>query len=454
VSAPAGVAAYLSANLIAAAPVALPAHGVGNRSDLPLPFEALVIGAALALLASFVGLAFLWREPRLRPEDGWQLPVAVQSVLDARWFRGLLAGLSLLLTGWVLLALVFGRDDANNPVPYVVYVWLWVGMPFLSLIFGAVWAILNPVRWLHRGIAALARIPRDFTLTDVDLGFWPAAAGLFAFTWLELVAPDRTTLLVLRIAVGLFVLISVVGSLTFGERWFREGDPFEVLSRLYGQLSPLGRRPDGRLVLRTPVHGPSLLAPRRGLLATAAVMLGGTAYDSLTADIRYAGWVQSTAAPDVVRTATLLGVVVLVGGALHLATAVSAWLSHLPVRGMAGDLAPSLLPIAAGYLVAHYYSLLVFQGPRTLSLLSDPLGVGADWLGTAGVVPWAWPIQPTLVAVVQAGAIVVGHVLGVVVAHERAIRVLPHRAAVVGQVPLMVLMIGYTVGGLSLLFSG
>ena len=452
-SATAGVAAYVSA-FSAAAPAALPAHGVGNRSDLPLPFEALLIGAALALLASFVGLAFLWREPRLRPEDGWEVPRGVQAVLDARWFRGLLAGLSLLLTCWVLLALVVGRDDANNPVPYVVYVWLWVGMPFLSLVFGAIWAILNPVRWLHRGIAALARIPRDFTLTDVDLGFWPAAAGLFAFTWLELVAPDRTTMLVLRLAIGLFVLVSIVGSLSFGERWFREGDPFEVLSRLYGQLSPLGRRPDGRLVLRTPVHGPSLLAARRGLLATAAVMLGGTAYDSLTADIRYAGSVQSTAAPDLVRTATLLGVILLVGGALHLAAAVSAWLSGVPVRGMAADVAPSLLPIAAGYLVAHYYSLLVFQGPRTLALLSDPLGVGANWLGTGGVAPWGWPIQPTLVAAVQAGAIVLGHVLGVVVAHERAFRVLPHRAAVVGQVPLMVLMIGYTVGGLSLLFSG
>ncbi|HVD63975.1 MAG TPA: hypothetical protein VNC14_06750, partial [Lapillicoccus sp.] len=69
-SVPAGVAAYLSR----AVPAAVPAHGVGNRSDLPLPFEALVIGAALALLASFVGLAFLWREPRLRPEDGWPLP--------------------------------------------------------------------------------------------------------------------------------------------------------------------------------------------------------------------------------------------------------------------------------------------------------------------------------------------------------------------------------------------
>ena len=150
---------------------------------------------------------------------------------------------------------------------------------------------------------------------------------------------------------------------------------------------------------------------------------------------------------------TLLGVVLLVAGALHLAAAVSAWLSRIPVRGVAADLAPSLLPIAAGYLVAHYYSLLAFQGPRTLALLSDPLGLGANWLGTGGhAVGVADP--PDLVAVVQAGAIVLGHVLGVVVAHEQAIRILPHRKAVVGQIPLMVLMIGYTVGGLSLLFSG
>ena len=122
---------------------------------------------------------------------------------------------------------------------------------------------------------------------------------------------------------------------------------------------------------------------------------------------------------------------------------------------MAADLAPSLLPIAAGYLVAHYYSLLAFQGPRTLALLSDPLGTGADWLGTGGVTPWAVArSSPTLVAVVQAGSSSSATCSACVVAHERAIRILPHRAAVVGQVPLMVLMIGYTVGGLSLLFSG
>ena len=131
---------------------------------------------------------------------------------------------------------MFGRDDANNPVPYVVYVWLWVGMPFLSMVFGAVWALLNPVRWLHRGITALARIPRDFTLTDVDLGFWPAAAGLWRSPGSSSSRRTGRPCWCLRIAVGLFVLVSVVGSLTFGERWFREGDPFEVLSRLYGRL--------------------------------------------------------------------------------------------------------------------------------------------------------------------------------------------------------------------------
>ena len=207
-------------------------------------------------------------------------------------------------------------------------------------------------------------------------------------------------------------------------------------------------------MLRSPVHGPSLLSARRGLLATAAVMLGGTAYDSLSADIRYAGWVQSTAAPDLVRTATLLGVVVLVGGALHLAAAISAWLSGVPVRGRGRR--PGAVPAAHRGGVPRRPLLLVARLPGSANpgAAQRPAGTGATGSGTGGVAPWAWLIQPTLVAVVQAGAIVIGHVLGVVVAHERAIRILPHRAAVVGQVPLMVLMVAYTVGGLSLLFSG
>ena len=56
-------------------------------------------------------------------------------------------------------------------------------------------------------------------------------------------------------------------------------------------------------------------------------------------------------------------------------------------------------------------------------------------------------------SVLQVCAVVVGHVLGVVLAHDRAVRLLPRRHAVVGQLPMLALMVAYTVGGLSLLFA-
>ncbi|MDQ6714852.1 MAG: hypothetical protein M3Z83_01915 [Actinomycetota bacterium] len=97
--------------------LAVPAHGVGSRQDLPLPFTALVIGAVVALVASFLALALLWREPRLPDDAGWALPGGVQVVLGSRWLRRAAMLAVLLVTALVLLALVAGQDDARNPVP-------------------------------------------------------------------------------------------------------------------------------------------------------------------------------------------------------------------------------------------------------------------------------------------------------------------------------------------------
>lgn len=111
------------------------------------------------------------------------------------------------------------------------------------------------------------------------------------------------------------------------------------------------------------------------------------------------------------------------------------------------------MPIAIGYTVAHYFSLVVFAGQRTLALMSDPLDNGADLLGTAGLQPDYTAVPATAIATVAVAAVVLGHALGVVAAHDRAARLFPRRQAVAGQVPLLVLMVGYTVGGLSLLFA-
>jgi hypothetical protein len=441
--------------LFAAAIASLPAHGVGSRQDLPLPFSAVLIGAAAALLVSFVALGALWPEPRLHADFGLPLPSRLARTLSSPVFKGIWVTLALLLTAWTVMALIFGQDDANNPVPYVVFVWLWVGLAALSLIFGPIWAWLNPMRWLHTGLARLARLDPESSMTAWSPGYWPAALGLFAFTWLELIAPDRTTLPVLRVAIGAFVLIDLLGALVFGRGWFSRGDPFEVWSRLYGSLSPLTRRPDRSWALRTPLHGANSVAVDRGLLATASVMLGSTAYDGFSSEPRWFTFVQSSDLPaELLPTAGLLGMCLVVALSLHLAAAVSGRLAGVRVRGLAGQFAPSLLPIAAGYVVAHYWSLWVFEGQNTWVKLSDPLGIGANWLGTAGLTANAALLQPTLVATIQVVAIVTGHVLGVVLAHERAVTLFPRRVAVIGQVPLLALMVGYTCGGLLLLFSG
>jgi len=440
--------------LFAAAIASLPAHGVGSRQDLPLPFTAVLIGASAALLVSFAALGALWPEPKLRADSGLPLPSVVARTLSSPVFKGIWVTLSLLLAAWTVMALVFGKDDANNPAPYVVYAWLWVGLAALSLIFGPVWAWLNPIRWLHEGLTRLARLDPAASMTKWSPGYWPAALGLFAFTWLELIAPDRTTLLVLRVAIGAFVLIDLLGALVFGRGWFSRADPFEVWSRLYGSLSPLARRPDRVWVLRSPLHGANAVAVDRGLLATASVMLGSTAYDGFSSEPRWYTFVQSSELPsELLMSAGLLGMCLVVALSLHLAAAVSARVSGIPVRGLAAQFAPSLLPIAAGYVVAHYWSLLIFEGQNALIKLSDPLGIGANWLGTGGLTANAALLAPTLVATIQVVAIVTGHVLGVVLAHERAVTLFERRVAVIGQVPLLALMVGYTFGGLLLLFS-
>jgi hypothetical protein len=433
---------------------ALPAHGVGSREDLPLPFHLLLIGAGLALVVSFVALGALWKQPRLRPEDGRLLPMPVALGLDSAAVRGLFVIASLATAGWTLLALVAGKDNANNPVPSVVYVWLWVSLAFISMVFGGIWRLVNPVRWLHRGILAALRIEPDFALAEYRLGYWPAASGLLAFAWLELIAPNNADLPVLRIAVLGYLVVSLVLAMAFGDPYLRRGDPFTAWSTLYGTLSPLGRRADRRWVLRTPLHGPLQVEAAPGLLAVTSVMLGTTAYDGFSGETRWYSFVQSSSLPARVwETGALVTFSLVVAASLYAAAVLSARLAGVSVRGVAGAFAPSLIPIAAGYLIAHYWSLWVWEGTNGLAKMSDPLGTGADWLGTAGVSPSASLIAPGFVAGIQVVAIVTGHVLGVVVAHERAVSLFPRRAAVLGQVPLLVLMVGYTVGGLTLLFS-
>ena len=116
--------------------------------------------------------------------------------------------------------------------------------------------------------------------------------------------------------------------------------------------------------------------------------------------------------------------------------------------------AHSVIPIVLGYVVAHYLTLFILEGQRTLIYLSDPLSNGANVFGTGLLaVNTGITNHSTTIAVIQVLAVVCGHLLGVISAHDRAVALFPRNKALVGQVPLLVVMVGYTAGGLLLLFS-
>ena len=434
------------------------AHGVGGGADLPIPFQYAVIGAAWALVITFVVVAFAWRRPRFRgDESGVPLPAWLADVVDSAWTHAVVRVVALAFTALFLTALLFGPDRLTNPAFGVFYVLIWVGIVPASLLLGPIWRLASPVRLLHLGLARLLRTDPDAGLTTLPswVGYWPASLGLFSFVWLELVYPNSTFLVALQGWIGMYVAILLVGSVAFGRVWFSRADPFEVFSSLVARLSPFGRRSDGRLVVRNPLENLDGLVPRSGLVAVVSVLFGSTAYDSFSESPFWTAYTQSVAVdPVLLDTAALLGFVLVVALSFSLATMAVGGLGHIERRRLPRTFAHSMVPIIVGYFVAHYLTLFFETGQQTVAQLSDPLGTGADLLGTADMgVTFFLSLHPTGLAITKVVAVVLGHLLGAVSAHDRAVRVLPRGRELVGQMPLLLVMVLYTSGGLYLLLA-
>jgi hypothetical protein len=437
----------------------LPLHGIGGRQDLPIPFGLAVTGAAAAIAVSFLILGLAWREPKYRGDaSGIALPAAVTRTVDAPWFRWPVRLFGLAFFLYAAMALIFGVDRLTNPIFGIVYILVWVGLVPLSLLFGPVWRTLNPLRTLHLlACRVLRHDPAQGLLRlSPKVGVWPAVGGIFAFTWLELVEPDRATLPVLQAWLALYVVIQLFGAVLFGNRWFAAADPFEAYATLMARLSPFGRRTDGALVVRRPLENLDGLKPVPGLVGLVAALLGSTAYDAFSNASVWIGWAQNSGySMTLLGTAALIGFMLFVFVTYSGATLLAGRLAHSSRRHLPGLFAHSVVPIALGYVVAHYLTLFILEGQRTVILLSDPLSKGWNVFGT-GLLGLNTGIttHSTAIATTQVAAVVTGHVLGVVSAHDRAVALFPRRSALAGQLPLLMVMVGYTVGGLLLLFAG
>ena len=434
------------------------AHGVGGRTDLPVPFWLALYGAGIAVVLSFAALGALWPTPRLRDDRGRPLPGWLAAVLDAAALRWVLRILVLAAT-LVLVAAAFvgGTDEASNPVPWFLFIVFWVGLVPVSLLFGPVWRVVNPLRTLHGLVARASGGDPDEGLRDLPetMGYWPGAVAIAAFVWVELVMPSRTDPRVLGVLLVVYGVAQLVAAAVYGAGWFARGDAFEVYSTLIGRLAPIGRLPDGRLAWRNPLNGLSGVRAEPGLVAFVVVLLGSTAFDGVTRSQWWGSFAGDAAGWAAVPKATL-GLVLccaVVAVTYVAATRASGRPAKADAAPLPGAFVHSVIPIAVGYAVAHYFSLLVFEGQQALRLASDPFGTGANWFGTADHNVDFTVVSPRAVAIIQIGGIVAGHVLGVVAAHDRAISLFKGRAAVRGQDPLLAVMVAYTLGGVALLLG-
>jgi hypothetical protein len=427
----AGVGAALGMAFLVPATVA--AHALNPTYQSRLPLAVYVVGAATTVALSFVFV--IVRDVRAAP------PVLdATGSLPPAWLRIGLRALGLVGWAWIIAQGIAGGASDGDVATLFLWVYGWVGLAIVCAIIGPAWQFLDPFSTLHDlGAAVLRRAnvrgwaPAEY---PIRLGRWPATIGFGAFVWLELVLQaGASTLFVVLVGYTAFTLAMMA---QFGrDEWRSQGETFTVWFRLLGRLAWFRLvDEDGRVVKRS--FGSGLLEPGWSAADVTLVALGVSSiiFDGLS---QTQAFFDLFGAPGIAeRTVILfafLGLVVLL--AFGVARTVGL-----------GAIGAGLLPIALGYLIAHYLTYLLIDGQRILIAISDPFQKGWDLFGTAFHQPTGAWLPPGIIWTVQLAAVVGGHMLGAwgghVVAAADAPAGISAGALRRRQIPLAVVMISLT----------
>jgi hypothetical protein len=472
-------------------------HGFGMRYDLPLPLTLWIIGAACAIVLSFlvISIAVRANAPVEAPAQPSVLRLQIDNGVTSpkiRLVAQVFAVAALILV--VAAGIIGDQTPTRNLAPTAIWIAWWVGFSYLSAFVGNVWSIVNPwaaiFDWCER-IVSKGRAPRRSTVTWPErVGVWPGIALFVAFAWLELIWEGRSIPSHLAwLAIG-FSVLTWTGMFIFGRRtWLTHADPFALAFGVLSKFGPtdiclehgisatcaadekiaesapdeaLGRfRRDrgaqGTLILRPPGAGlvdNECISP--SLSVFVIVMLSTVTFDGLMATpiwqrVESALYVALPVFGDsrlaIINTVGLLAFCLAFIAVYRL---VATSIAHASGNRMTPDetgraFVLTLVPIAIAYLVAHYLSYFLVQGQLLIRLASDPFGFGWDILGTAHFRPDIGIVGARFVWYTSLVAIVLGHVAAVSLAHIVALRKFgDRRVAIRSQFPMLVLMIAYT----------
>src|SRR6266540_2307718 len=445
------------------------AHGFGQRYDLPIPLSFYIWSAGATVALSFVGFALFLRQEHghLGPQIEWRP-------------TGRLVGAIMLSVGTLMLIVVAGffgnQDPIRNIAPVMIWIVGWVGFGILCFLLGDVWALVNPWNTVfavaessYRRIRTGATLGLGRPYPEL-LGVWPAFLLFVLFAWMELVWSGRNIPAQLATALLVYSGVTWLGMFVFGRRaWLGHGEVFTLVFGTFARFGPLARTPDGRVGIRAQPSAVGLLEDHPSTISMVALVIAHFAivtFDGFLetplwarVDLAVLDWASDSSfwtalglredqAVQVVRTSALLGCVVLFLGAFAGVCWVTAAVSgdrEVSAGIVIRRFVFTLVPIALAYHLAHYFSLLFIGGQYAIPLLSDPLGRGWNLFGTAGYQVDIGLVTPRLQWTVAVVAVVLGHVVAVYLSHVTAFRVFRSRsAALKSQIPMVLLMVGYT----------
>ena len=455
------LAAIAALAVVALSAQAALAHASEQGFVLLLPTDVYIAAGGASVALTVVLLALLppgAAEALFRTVRMWPASVALRHVTSC------LAAVVLAFLVW--RGFTGSRDPSVNPMPLFVWTVWWIGMVSVQGLIGNHWRWTNP--WT--GPAALltkltgSRAPWRFPR---GLGHWPALVIFLLFAGFLLADPAPTDPARLAAYAGAYWYVALLGLVLFGPAWMVRAEGITVLMRIYARMGLLGRA-RGRVVAGLPGWQViSMKAPPLALAVFTLVLLGTGSFDGLNEtfwwmDVLGVNPLEFPGRSAVIAQ-TLVGLVVC-NLALIAAFAACLWLGERiagprrPLNQAFCLFAPSILPIALGYHVAHYLTAILVDGQYVAKALNDPLGNGANLLGLGNFyVTTGFFNTPGTVKIIwlsQAGAVVIGHVIAILLAHALALRDTPGtRRAVLGQAPLAAFMVAYTVFGLWLLAS-
>jgi hypothetical protein len=434
----AGTAATVAVGATAAAllaPAVVAAHSLNVTYQSRLPLAVYLAGAAItvALSFAFVMLTDVRAEPPPRAGPGKPPPA---------WLRYGLRAIGLIGWTWIVVQGIVGGQSAGEVTTLFLWVYGWVGIAIVSSLLFPVWHWLDPFATLFDIGARAARTvgikgwePADYPEV---LSRWPAVIGLAFIVWLELVGQVNGSRMLFIVLVG-YTAFTLAMMAQFGrDAWRKDGETFSVWFGLLGRLAPWGVDPESGGVRRRPFATGLLESGWRRLdIVIIGIGTGSILFDGLS---QTTPWFSVFGAPDVpIKTLQLLGFLGLIV------------LAALPVARLVGTSATGagLLPIAAGYLIAHYFTYLLIDGQRIIVAIADPLQQGSDLggFGWAFFEPNASFLPPGLVWTVQIAAVVGGHMLGAWAGHVTFMAAHEREEATVGrrrEVPLAVIMVALT----------